>query len=68
MGTCCGGTKIKYEHNGKTHMIGLKQAATIDRFCKGASARIKTNRLKVELAKSIAGTYFFIFTFILVRN
>jgi hypothetical protein len=49
-------------------MIGLKQAATIDRFCKGASARIKTNRLKVELAKSIAGTYFFIFTFILVRN
>lgn len=40
MGNCCGGTKIKYDYNGKTNMIGVKEAKTLDRFSQGALARL----------------------------
>ena len=56
-GSCCGPKNIKYEYKGKTMTIDRKNANTIERFGQGASARIKINKMKKELAKEITGKY-----------
>jgi hypothetical protein len=55
--SCCGTKNVKYEHEGKVHTIGKKQAGTLERFSAGASARIQVNKLKMQMAKDITGEY-----------
>lgn len=55
---CCGGNKnLKYEYDGKTKTIPMKQATTIDRFSQGANARRKTKQMIEQAAKEIAGKF-----------
>lgn len=51
---CKGSKGVKYEYNGKVVTIPSKDANTLDRWSKGASARIKVNAMKKASAEEIA--------------